>query len=215
VLFRSIKEKYPDDPTKMNQEVMKLYKKFGVNPIGGCLPMLLQIPIFFGFYRMLQYAVELRHEPFLWWVQDLSQPDTIGHVMGFPINLLPIIMTLTSFAQMAMMPKTGDKMQQRLMMFMPFMFLFFCYSFASALALYWTTQNLFTIFQTWLTAKLPEPQLKEKAEDPSKPKKKGFMERMIEKQEELQRSQAAKSQGNASNLRDVTPSKKRPPKTGG
>ena len=210
-----IKEKYPDDPTKMNQEVMKLYKKYGVNPIGGCLPMLLQIPIFFGFYRMLQYAVELRHEPFLWWVQDLSQPDNVGHFLGFPINLLPIIMTLTSFAQMAMMPKTGDKMQQRLMMFMPFMFLIFCYSFASALALYWTTQNIFTIFQTWITSKLPEPELKEKAEDPIKPKKKSFMERMIEKQEELQRSQAARGQGDPSKLRDVTPGKKRPPKTGG
>jgi YidC/Oxa1 family membrane protein insertase len=210
-----IKEKHPDDPTKVNQEVMKLYKKYGINPIGGCLPMLLQIPIFFGFYRMLQYAVELRHEPFLWWVQDLSQPDTIGHFMGFPINLLPIVMTLTSFAQMAMMPKTGDKMQQRLMMFMPFMFLIFCYSFASALALYWTTQNIFTIFQTWITSKLPEPQLKEKPVDPDKPKKKGFMERMVEKQEELQRAQAAKAKGENPNLRDVTPTKKRPPKTGG
>jgi YidC/Oxa1 family membrane protein insertase len=210
-----IKEKHPDDPTKVNQEVMKLYKKYGVNPIGGCLPMLLQIPIFFGFYRMLQYAVELRHEPFLWWVQDLSQPDTIGHFMGFPINLLPIVMTLTSFAQMAMMPKTGDKMQQRLMMFMPFMFLIFCYSFASALALYWTTQNIFTIFQTWITSKLPEPQLKEKPVDPDKPKKKGFMERMVEKQEELQRAQAAKARGEDPNLRDVTPGKKRPPRTGG
>jgi YidC/Oxa1 family membrane protein insertase len=210
-----IKEKHPDDPTKVNQEVMKLYKKYGINPIGGCLPMLLQIPIFFGFYRMLQYAVELRHEPFLWWVQDLSQPDTIGQFMGFPINLLPIVMTLTSFAQMAMMPKTGDKMQQRLMMFMPFMFLIFCYSFASALALYWTTQNIFTIFQTWITSKLPEPQLKEKPVDPDKPKKKGFMERMVEKQEELQRAQAAKAKGENPNLRDVTPTKKRPPKTGG
>lgn len=210
-----IKEKYPSDPTKVNQEVMKLYKKYGVNPIGGCLPMLLQIPIFFGFYRMLQYAVELRHEPFLWWVQDLSQPDTVGHIMGFPINLLPIVMTLTSFAQMAMMPKTGDKMQQRLMMFMPFMFLIFCYSFASALALYWTTQNIFTIFQTWITSKLPEPQLKEKPEDPDKPKKKGFMERMMEKQEELQRAQAAKARGENPNVRNVTPTKKRPPKTGG
>lgn len=210
-----IKEKYPSDPTKVNQEVMKLYKKFGVNPIGGCLPMLLQIPIFFGFYRMLQYAVELRHEPFLWWVHDLSQPDTLGHIMGFPINLLPIVMTLTSFAQMAMMPKTGDKMQQRLMMFMPFMFLIFCYSFASALALYWTTQNIFTIFQTWVTNKLPEPQLKEKPADPTKPKKKGFMERMIEKQEELQRVKTAKAKGENPNLRDVTPGKKRPPKTGG
>lgn len=210
-----LKEKYPNDPNKLNQEVMKLYKKYGVNPIGGCLPMLLQIPIFFGFYRMLQYAVELRHEPFLWWVQDLSQPDTIGHIMGFPINLLPIIMTLSSFAQMAMMPKNGDKMQQRLMMFMPFMFLIFCYSFASALALYWTTQNIFTIFQTWITSKLPEPELKEKSVDSSKPKKKSFMERMIEKQEELQRAQAARQQGGNAPMRDVTPSKKRPPKTGG
>jgi YidC/Oxa1 family membrane protein insertase len=211
-----LKEKYSADPAKMNQEVMKMYKKYGVNPIGGCLPMLLQIPIFFGFYRMLQYAVELRHEPFLGWVTDLSQPDTIGHIMGFPINILPIIMTLTSFAQMAMMPKTGDKMQQRLMMFMPFMFLIFCYSFASALALYWTTQNIFTIFQTWITAKMPEPQLNEKIEDPTKPKKKSFMEKMMEKQEELQRAQAAKARGESSDMRDVTPSKKpRPPKTGG
>lgn len=209
-----IKEKYPDDPTKVNQEVMKMYKKYGVNPIGGCLPMLLQIPIFFGFYKMLQYAVELRHEPFLWWVKDLSQPDTIGHFAGWPINLLPILMTLTSFAQMAMMPKTGDKTQQRMMMFMPFIFLIFCYSFASALALYWTTQNLFTIFQTWLSAKFPEPELKEKPIDDSKPRKKTFMERMIEKQEELQRAQAAKAAGETPDLRNVTP-KKRPPKTGG
>jgi YidC/Oxa1 family membrane protein insertase len=127
-------------------------------------------------------------------------------------------MTLSSFAQMAMMPKTGDKMQQRMMMFMPFVFLIFCYSFASALALYWTTQNLFTIFQTWLTSKLPEPQLKERPINlDAKPKKKTFMERMMEKQEELQRAQAerAKNGGNDPSLRDVTPSKKRPPKTGG
>lgn len=210
-----IKERYPDDPTKVNQEVMKMYKKFGVNPVGGCLPMLLQIPIFFGFYKMLQYAVELRHEPFLWWVKDLSQPDTIGHFMGWPINLLPILMTFTSFAQMAMMPKTGDKMQQRMMMFMPFIFLTFCYSFASALALYWTTQNIFTIFQTWLSTKFPDPELKEKPIDDSKPAKKSFMERMIEKQEALQQAQAAKARGETAPLRDVTPTKKRPPKTGG
>jgi YidC/Oxa1 family membrane protein insertase len=117
---------------------------------------------------------------------------------------------------MAMMPKTGDKMQQRLMMFMPFMFLIFCYSFASALALYWTTQNIFTIFQTWITAKMPEPKLVEKPVDPTKPKKKTFMEKMMEKQEELQRAQAAKARGESSDMRDVTPNKKpRPPKTGG
>jgi YidC/Oxa1 family membrane protein insertase len=198
-----LREKYSDDPTKMNQETMKLYKKYGVNPIGGCLPMLLQIPIFFGFYRMLQYSVELRHQEFLW-VQDLSQPDTFI-ILGLPINILPIVMTISSFLQMAMMPKTGDKMQQRIFMFMPFMFLIFCYNFASALALYWTVQNIFTIFQTWLTSKLPEPQLVEKAIDPTKPRKKSFMEKLIEKQEELQRAQAAQQ---GKNLRNVTPKKK-------
>ena len=197
-----LREKYKDDPTRMNQETMKMYKKYGVNPIGGCLPMLLQIPIFFGFYRMLQYAVELRHEPFLW-VNDLSQPDTFM-IFGLPINILPIVMTISSFLQMAMMPKTGDKMQQRIFMFMPFMFLIFCYNFASALALYWTVQNIFTIFQTWITSKLPEPQLVEKTVDSSKPRKKSFMEKLMEKQEELQRAQAAQQ---GKNLRNVTPKK--------
>jgi YidC/Oxa1 family membrane protein insertase len=197
-----IRQKYADDPTRVNQETMKLYKKYGVNPIGGCLPMLLQIPIFFGFFTMLQYSVELRHQPFLW-VQDLSQPDTF-FIAGLPINVLPIVMTISSFLQMAMMPKTGDKMQQRIFMLMPFMFLFVCYFTASALALYWTVQNIFTIFQTWITSKLPEPQLVEKTIDPAKPRKKSFMEKLIEKQEELQRAQAAQQ---GKNLRNVTPKK--------
>lgn len=197
-----LREKYESDPAKLNTETMKLYKKYGVNPIGGCLPMLLQIPIFFGFYRMLQYAVELRHEPFLW-VLDLSQPDTLTHILGQPLNVLPIVMTLTSFAQMAMTPKTGDKTQQRMMMFMPFVFLIFCYSFASALALYWTTQNIFTIFQTWITSKLPEPELKERKDH--KPSKKSFFERMVEKQMELQKAQ---EQSKSSNMRNVTPPRK-------
>ena len=74
-----LKEKYPDDPNKLNTEMMGLYRKFGINPLGGCLPMFIQIPIFFGFYRMLQYAVELRGQGFLW-VDDLSQPDTLTHI---------------------------------------------------------------------------------------------------------------------------------------
>ncbi|MCF7667725.1 MAG: membrane protein insertase YidC, partial [Akkermansiaceae bacterium] len=143
-----LKEKYGDDPNKLNTEMMGLYRKFGINPLGGCLPMLIQIPIFFGFYRMLQYAVELRGQGFLW-VDDLSQPDTIWHFAGVPLNLLPIVMAITSFLQIQMTPKTGDKMQQKIIMLMPFMFFFFCYNFASALALYWTTQNIFSIGQTW------------------------------------------------------------------
>ncbi len=206
-----LKEKYGDDPNKLNTETMGLYRKFGINPLGGCLPMFIQIPIFFGFYRMLQYAVELRGQGFLW-VDDLSQPDTLWHVAGIPINLLPVIMALSSFVQMKMTPMTGDKMQQRIMMFMPFMFFFFCYNFASALALYWTTQNIFSIGQTWLMNKVPEPELK-----PVKGAgKKSWVQRMAEKQAEIQK---AKQQGTPrpGAMRDVTPpdKKKRPPRTGG
>jgi YidC/Oxa1 family membrane protein insertase len=200
-----LKEKYPDDPNKLNTEMMGLYRKFGINPLGGCLPMFIQIPIFFGFYRMLQYAVELRGQGFLW-VDDLSQPDTLMHISGVPINLLPIVMAITSFLQIKMTPMTGDKMQQRIIMFMPFMFFFFCYNFASALALYWTTQNIFSIGQTWLMSKVPEPELK-----PVKGSGKSWVQRMAERQSELQKTRQA------GGIRDVTPDskKKRPPRTGG
>ncbi len=207
-----IKEKYADDPNKINTETMGLYKKYGINPLGGCLPMFIQIPIFFGFYRMLQYAVELRGQGFLW-VNDLSQPDTLMHLSflgGIPLNILPIVMAISSFLQIRMTPKTGDPMQQKIIMFMPFMFFFFCYNFASALALYWTTQNIFSIGQTWLMNKVPEPELKARAVSD----KKGFVQRMAERQAEMQK---AKSQGGSA-MRDVTPDTKkkpRPPRTGG
>ncbi len=206
-----IKEKYADDPNKINTETMGLYKKYGINPLGGCLPMFIQIPIFFGFYRMLQYAVELRGQGFLW-VDDLSQPDTLMHLSflnNLPLNILPIVMAISSFLQIRMTPKTGDPMQQKIIMFMPFMFFFFCYNFASALALYWTTQNLFSIGQTWLMSKVPEPELKARTTSD----KKGFVQRMAERQAEMQK---AKSQGGGT-MRDVTPEKKKPrsPRTGG
>ena len=183
-----IKEKYPDDPTKMNQEVMKLYKKFGVNPIGGCLPMLLQIPIFFGFFRVLQNAAELRGQDFLW-VTDLSMPDTVTQWAGFDVNPLPIIMGITMFLQMKVTPQpaTADKMQQRIFMLMPFMFLFFCYSFASALALYWTTQNIFSIFQTYIMKLyMPEPKLQKVERKPKAgpPPKNPFFNPMGNKSDE-------------------------------
>ncbi len=204
-----IKEKYKDDPNKMNTETMGLYRKYGINPIGGCLPMFLQIPVFFGFYRMLQYAVELRGHGFLW-VHDLSQPDTLAHIPifgGVPFNVLPIVMAITSFLQMRMMPKTGDSTQQKIMMFMPLMFFFVCYNFASALALYWTTQNIFQIGQTWLMNRVPEPELKARAVGT----KTSWVQRMTERQAEMQKRQ---KQGGP--MRDVTPDKKkRPPRTGG
>lgn len=153
-----LRAKYKDDPTKMNEELMKLYKQYGVNPFGGCLPMLVQIPIFFGFYSMLGSAIELRNSHFLW-IHDLSQPDTLAHVMGFPINLLPIIMAGTMIWQMAISPKSGDATQQRMMYFMPIIFLTFCYNYASGLALYWTTQNIFSIVQLYLTRNQAMPTL--------------------------------------------------------
>ncbi len=227
-LMKDMKEKYKDDPNKLNQETMKLYKEYQVNPMGGCLPMFLQIPIFFGYYKMLQYAVELRGHGFLW-VPDLSMPDTLFTIelpfeipflgASLPVNILPILMAVTMVIQMSMTPKTGDKMQQRMMMFMPFMFFFFCYNFASALALYWTTQNIFSIGQTWLTNRLPEPELTKKVK-PGKPGKKTFMERMAARVEEQQRTQQDGQSDGKKPMRDATPddkkpTKKRNPKTGG
>ena len=157
-----LREKYKDDPQKMNEEMMKLYREYGVNPFSGCLPILIQIPIFFGFYVMLGSAIELRNSSFLW-VQDLSQPDTVFRLWGFPVNVLPIVMAGTMIWQMAIQPKSGDAMQQRIFYFMPVVFLVFCYNYASGLALYWTTQNLFSIVQLYLTRNKPLPTLEKKS----------------------------------------------------
>ena len=154
--------KYKDDPQKMNEETMKLYREYGVNPFSGCLPMVIQIPIFFGFYSMLGTAIELRNSSFFW-IADLSQPDTVLHLLSFPINVLPIVMAGTMIWQMVITPKTGDAMQQRMLYFMPVIFLVFCYNYASGLALYWTTQNLFSIVQLYLTRNQPLPTLEKKS----------------------------------------------------
>jgi YidC/Oxa1 family membrane protein insertase len=162
--IQELREKYKDDPTRMNQETMKLYKEYGINPVGGCLPMLIQIPIFFGLFTMLRQAVELRGAHFLW-IHDLSQPDTVGHlpIVGWPINILPLIMAATSFWMTHLTPKSGDPTQQRMMMFMPIIFIVFCYNFAAALALYYTVQNLFSILQLYQNRKQPMPTLEKVA----------------------------------------------------
>ncbi len=162
--MQELKEKYKDDPTRMNQEVMKLYKSYGINPVGGCLPMVIQIPIFFGLYKMLSQAVELRNAKFLW-VKDLSQPDTVAHLplLGWPVNIIPLCMAATQIWLMQMTPKTGDATQRRVMMFTPLIFLFICYNFAAALALYYTTQNLFSILQFYQNKNQPMPKLEKVA----------------------------------------------------
>ena len=163
---QELRDKYKDDPTRMNQEVMKLYKDYGINPVGGCLPMMIQIPIFFGLFKMLGQAVELRNAPFLW-VHDLSQPDTIARLqlLGYsiPINIIPLCMAVTQIWLMQMTPKTGDATQRRVMMFTPLIFLFICYNFAAALALYYTTQNLFSIVQFYYNKQQPPPTLEKRA----------------------------------------------------
>jgi len=167
-MMKELQQKHKDDPQRQQMEVMKLYKEYGVNPLGGCLPLFLQIPIFFGLYRVLEYAAELRGQTFLW-VHDLSAADTVTQFMGFDINPLPIFMGVTMIAQMKLTPQPAatDKTQQRVMMLMAFFFLFICYNFAAALALYWSTQNIFSIAQTWvMKLYMPEPKLEKVAHKP-------------------------------------------------
>ena len=155
----AIREKYKADPQKMNTKLMEFMKEKKVSPVGGCLPMLIQIPFFLGFYQMLQGAIELRGASFLW-ACDLSQPDTLFIVPGLnvPFNLLPIIMGATQLWQAQMTPPSPgmDPAQQKIMKYMPLMFLVILYNFSAGLALYWTVQNLLSIVQMKLTKNIDE-----------------------------------------------------------
>ena len=158
--MKALKEKYGDNPQKMQQETLKLFRENRVNPLAGCLPILIQMPIFLGLFYMLRTASELRYEKFLW-VQDLSMPDTVTEIAGFPINILPLVMGLTMFLQMSMMPvsPTMDPAQQKIFKFLPFVFLIFLYNFSSGLVLYWTVQNILTIIQQKITNSMPDEPL--------------------------------------------------------
>ena len=146
-----LKEKYKGDPAKMNQEVMNLYKTYKVNPLGGCLPMVLQIPVFFALYKVLLMCVELRHAPFMLWITDLSAPDRLSigfdipYVGGIPV--LTLLMGGSMFLQQKMTPTTADPTQAKIMMFLPVVFTFMFVNFASGLVLYWFVNNLLAIFQ--------------------------------------------------------------------
>lgn len=200
-MMQELREKYKDDPERMNKETMELYRTYNINPLGGCLPMFIQLPVFLAFYRMLWSAVEVRHESFLW-VDDLSMPDTLFLIpgLGIPFNLLPILMGLTSFIQIAITPKTGDKTQQTIFMLMPIIFLVICYNFAAALSLYWTTSNAFSILQTWLMNKMPEPELQKRKSTG----KKTFMQRMQEQAEQAQKARASGAPAGGVSAKDRT-----------
>ena len=156
--IQQIREKYKDDREKLNQELMQIYKTYKVNPMGGCLPMLLQIPVFFALYRMLNSAVELRHQPFALWIHDLTAPDRlkigfsvdipmVGHLDGVPV--LTILMGVTMFIQQKMTPTTGDPRQEKIMLIMPIMFTFFFINFPAGLVLYWFVNNILSIAQQY------------------------------------------------------------------
>jgi YidC/Oxa1 family membrane protein insertase len=145
--LKELQEKYKDNPKKRNEETLELWKKHKVNPLAGCLPILIQMPIFIAFYYMLRGASELRFAHFLW-IGDLSLPDTVASIGGFPINIMPILMGVSMFYQMHLAPSPStDPLQAKLMKFMPLIFLFFCYNFSSGLVLYWTVSNCMSILQ--------------------------------------------------------------------
>ncbi|OGP86099.1 MAG: hypothetical protein A2V87_11245 [Deltaproteobacteria bacterium RBG_16_58_17] len=143
----ALREKYKDDKTRLSQESMALYKAHKVNPLGGCLPMVVQIPVFFGLYKSLLYAIELRHSPFFWWIQDLSAKD--------PYYITPIIMGATMFIQQKMTPSGADPMQAKIMLFMPIIFTFMFLNFPSGLVIYWLFNNIISIAQQVYINKQP------------------------------------------------------------
>ncbi|QYM79242.1 YidC/Oxa1 family insertase periplasmic-domain containing protein [Horticoccus luteus] len=155
--MKALREKFKDNPQKMQAATMELFKKHRVNPMGGCLPMLITLPFFWGFFTMLRSASELRFQPFLW-AHDLSAPDTIAHVLGLPINILPILMGATMVVQMRLTPQpTVDNAQAKIFKFMPYMFALFCYNFSCALALYSTVNGIFTIGQQLIINRMKDP----------------------------------------------------------
>ncbi len=171
-MMEEIKKKYADDKEKMNQELMELYRKYKVNPMGGCLPTLIQIPIFIALYYVLLRAIELRHAYFLLWIKDLSAPETLVALSfgGFhlPIRVLPLLMGVTMYLQQKLTPSTMDKSQQMIFTFLPIIFTFLFYGLPSGLMLYWTTNNIISIYQQVRINKFLENQ---KGEKKSKGKK--------------------------------------------
>ncbi len=151
--LKKLQEKYKDDPMKMNKKVMEFWRENKVSPMSGCWPMMIQMPIFFGLFYMIRSAIELRGQPFLW-ACDLSKPDTLRLIAGFPLNPLPLIMGVTMFFQARLTPATPgmDPAQQTMMKYMPLIFMVFLYNQPAGLTLYWTVQNLLTILQTKLTS---------------------------------------------------------------
>ena len=155
-----IREKFPDDKAKQQQEIMALYKKVGANPLAGCLPIVIQIPVFFSLYKVLFVTIEMRHAPFYGWIHDLSAPDptSFANLFGLlpfappamlAIGAWPLIMGLTMFLQQKLNPQPADPVQARMFMFLPIVFTYMLSAFPAGLVIYWTWNNLLSIAQQW------------------------------------------------------------------
>jgi YidC/Oxa1 family membrane protein insertase len=151
---KRLREKFKDDKQRMNQEIMQLYKTYKVNPAGGCLPMLVQIPVFIAFYKVLGNAIELRHAPFMLWINDLSAPDRLNIGFHIPytggLPVLTLLMGASMFIQQKMTPTAGDPTQAKIMLMMPIVFTFMFINFPAGLVLYWLVNNVLTIGQQYL-----------------------------------------------------------------
>ena len=166
-----IRERFGNDRMKMNQAMMELYKEEKINPLGGCLPIVIQIPVFIALYWTLLATVEMRHAPFYGWITDLSAPDTLFGTLPYfdmPIGLLPIIMAVSMFIQTKMNPTPPDPIQAKMMMIMPVVFSVFFFFFPSGLVLYWVVNNILSIAQQWQITRMIESG----ADPDKKPKKK-------------------------------------------
>ena len=157
-----IREKHKNNKEQMNRELMGLYKTYKINPMGGCLPMIIQIPVFFALFRILGSSIELRHAPFFLWITDLSAPDRLFSfdVSSIPlmqppygIPVLTIIMGATMFLQQKMSPPMGDPSQAKMMKFMPIAFTVIFINFSSGLVLYWLVNNIISIAQQYYIQK--------------------------------------------------------------
>ncbi|MBL26482.1 MAG: membrane protein insertase YidC [Rhodospirillaceae bacterium] len=157
----ALREQYGDDKQRMNQEVMALYKKEGANPVAGCLPIIVQIPVFFALYKVLFVTIEMRHAPFFGWIHDLSSPDptSFANLFGLlpytppdflMIGVWPLAMGLTMFLQQKLNPAPADPVQARVMMMLPLVFIFLFATFPAGLVIYWTWNNILSIAQQWV-----------------------------------------------------------------
>ena len=166
--MKALQDRYKDDKPKMQQELMKLYKDEKINPLAGCLPIVIQIPIFYALYKVLMLTIEMRHQPFILWIKDLSAPDPL-HILNLfgllpftppsilSIGILAVILGITMFLQFRLNPQATDPVQQQVFKIMPWLFMFIMAPFAAGLLLYWITNNILSIAQQqWMYRKFPQ-----------------------------------------------------------